>query len=227
MRGRLGGVAIAITFALAACSSSSHPAASTNTTASGPTTTIAPSGPIPSSGAVPWPAPADAMAQAHAAGLKPGPFETLEHHVHAHLDVFLDGNPVTVPAGIGINVNDPGVHKFVIEGQPGYGGISSPCKQACISPLHTHDVTGILHTESPTNVDNTLGEFFIEWGVALDTSCVGGYCRPAWKIAVFVDGHDIGTTDPRTIRLTNHKEIAIVIGVPPAQIPSQGDFSQV
>ena len=225
MRGRLGAVAIAVAVAVAACSSSSHPAASTG--ASGPTTTIAPSGPVPATGAVPWPAPADALAHTRAAGLKPQPFETLQHHVHAHLDVFVDRSPVTVPAGIGININDPAVHKFVIDGQPGYGGISPPCKQVCISPLHTHDVTGILHTESPTNVDNTLGEFFIEWGVTLDTNCVGGYCRPAWKIAIYVDGHDIGTTDPRTIKLTNHKEIAIVIGVPPAQIPSKGDFSQV
>src|SRR5882724_11997757 len=48
------------------------------------------------------------------------PFQTLEHHVHAHLDVFLDGSPVTVPAGIGININNPAVHTFVIDGQPGY-----------------------------------------------------------------------------------------------------------
>jgi hypothetical protein len=225
MRGRLGVVAIVIALAAAACSSSSHPAASTAT--SGPTTTIAPSGPVPATGALPWPAPADALAHARAAGLTPRPFETLEHHVHAHLDVFLDRSPITVPAGIGINIHDPAVHRLAVDGQPAYGAISPACKQACISPLHTHDVTGILHTESPTNVDNTLGEFFIEWGVTLNTNCVGGYCRPAWKIAIYVDGHDIGSADPRAIRLTNHKEIAIVIGVPPAQIPSKGDFSQV
>ena len=168
------------------------------------------------------------MAHTRAAGLEPRPFETLEHHVHAHLDVFLDRSPVTVPAGIGININDPAVHTFVIDGQPGYGGISPPCKQACISPLHTHDVTGILHTESPTNVDNTLGEFFIEWGVTLDNEL----CRRVLPAGV-EDRHlrrrprhrNHGSADRS--KLTNHKEIAIVIGVPPAQIPSKGDFSQV
>ena len=29
--------------------------------------------------------------------------------MHAHLDVFVNGKPVTVPAGIGINIHDPGV----------------------------------------------------------------------------------------------------------------------
>jgi hypothetical protein len=218
-------VAVVVALGLAACSSS-HPATSPTTPAA-PTTTLAPSGPIPSSGAVPWPAPTDAMAHAREAGLVPKGFETLDHHVHSHLDVFLDRSPVTVPAGIGINIHDPAVHRLAVDGQPAYGAINPACKQACISPLHTHDVTGILHTESPTDVDNTLGEFFTEWGVALDANCVGGYCRPQWKIAIYVDGHGIGTTDPRTIMLTDHKEIAIVIGVPRSQIPSQGDFSQV
>jgi hypothetical protein len=164
------------------------------------------------------------MARARAAGLVPQPFETLQHHVHAHLDVFLDGGQVTVPAGIGINIDDPGVHKFVTKGEASYGGISKPCAQACISPLHTHDATGVLHTESPVDVDNTLGEFFTEWGVALDANCVGGYCKPQWRIAIVVDGQSIGASDPRSITLTDRKEIAIVIGVPPSHIPADPGF---
>ncbi len=133
---------------------------------------------------------------------------------------------MTVPAGIGINISDPAVHRFVTDGKPAYGGISPPCAQACISPLHTHDVTGILHTESPVNVDNTLGEFFTEWGVTLNSNCVGSYCKPRWRIAIYVNGHDVGAARPQAITLTDHKEIAIVIGTPPAQIPATGDFSQ-
>ena len=167
------------------------------------------------------------MARARAAGLVPDTHETLFHHVHAHLDVFVNGERVTVPAGIGINIHDPGVHVFPdIAGATGYGGISVPCKTACISPLHTHDVTGIIHTESPTQVDNNLGEFFVEWGVKLDATCVDRYCRPDTKIAVYVNGK-LFTGDPRTIDLSNHKEIAIAIGTPPAEIPKVGDFSQV
>ncbi|MDQ1481832.1 MAG: hypothetical protein QOI44_2693 [Actinomycetota bacterium] len=172
-----------------------------------------------------WPAPADPMARARAAGLVPDTHETLVHHVHAHLDVFVNGEAVTVPAGIGINIHDPAVHSSDIAGAKAYGGIDPACKTACISPLHTHSVTGVLHTESPTVVDNTLGEFFTEWGVKLDAKCVRNYCKPATKIAIYVNGKPF-TGDPRAIDLSDHKEIAIVIGTPPAEIPSTGDFSQ-
>jgi hypothetical protein len=86
--------------------------------------------------------------------------------VHAHLDVFVNGTAVTVAAAIGIKINDPAVHRFVTNGQQTYGGISPLCAQPCISPSHTHDVTGILHTESPTDVDHTLGQFFYRVGSA-------------------------------------------------------------
>jgi hypothetical protein len=206
-------IVLVVVLALAGCSSSSKGASSSTTTRPGPAT-----------GAAPWPAPADAMARARAAGLTPRGYETLFHHVHAHLDVFVDGVHQIVPAGIGINIKDPAVHSGQIAGGPAYGSIDPPCRQACISPLHTHAETGILHTESPTNVDNTLGEFFVEWDVTLSSKCVGGYCTPDWKIAFYVDGKPY-TGDPTKIALTNFKEIAIVIGNPPTDIPSTGDFS--
>jgi hypothetical protein len=172
-----------------------------------------------------WPAPPDPMARARAAGLVPENAEQLKFHVHAHLDVFVNGQKVTVPAGIGIDTTNPGVHKFPdIGGAPGYGGIDPPCSTACISPLHTHAETGILHTESSTAKYNTLGQLFTEWNVKLDTNCVNTYCKPQTKIAIYVNGKP-NTSDPRTIPLSNFKEIAIVIGTPPAQIPATGDFS--
>jgi hypothetical protein len=159
------------------------------------------------------------MARSRAAGLVPETAERLAYHVHAHLDVFVNGQPVTVPAGLGINIHDPGVHSSPQDGATAYGGIDVPCKQACISPLHTHDVSGVLHTESSTKKDNTLGQLFVEWGVKLDTNCVRTFCRPTTKIAVYIDGKPF-TGDPRTIALANRREIAIVIGTPPANIPS-------
>jgi hypothetical protein len=150
--------------------------------------------------------------------------EQLAYHVHAHLDVFLNGRAVTVPAGIGINISDPGVHRFPGPGGTnGYGGISL-CTKPCISPLHTHDTSGILHTESATVTPNRLGQFFIEWGVRLTPACVGPFCAPAAPIAIFVDGTRF-QGDPRQIGLANHREIAIVIGSPPTQIPGAADFS--
>jgi len=174
--------------------------------------------------AVVWPAPPDPMDRAVAAGLKPQPKEFLAVHVHAHLDVFVDAKRVVIPAGIGINIDDPAVHRGPgPDGSLSYGGISL-CNDPCISPLHTHDVTGVLHTESTEAKPNTLGEFFTEWNVALDGSCVGTFCSPSTTIAIYVDG-ELATGDPRAIELTNHREIAIVIGTPPPEIPRDADFS--
>jgi hypothetical protein len=186
---------------------------------SGKTTTPVPAAPTPAKDAAPWPAPADPMKLAEKAGLTPETHEFLLLHVHAHLDVFVNGGPVTVPAGIGINIHDPGVHSANQGGSTAYGFIDPPCAQPCISPLHTHDVSGILHTEAKKNQFNNLGEFFTEWNVRLDDKCVGGYCKPAAPISIYVDG-DAYTGNPRQIELENLREIAIVIGTPPAEIPS-------
>ena len=105
-----------------------------------------------------------------------------------------------------------------------YGFIDPPCAQPCISPLHTHDVYGILHTEAKKNQFNNLGEFFTEWNVRLDNKCVGGYCKPAAPISIYVDGNAY-TGNPRQIGLENLREIAIVIGTPPDRDPL--DFSAV
>ncbi len=63
-------------------------------------------------------------------------------HIHQHLDIFVNGKPVTVPAGIGINMDA----RF-------------------ISQLHTHDMSGVIHVESDQVRDFTLGQFFDVWGV--------------------------------------------------------------
>jgi len=180
--------------------------------------------PTPRHGAAPWRAPADPLVRARAAGLRPERQESFLHHVHAHLDVYVNGVHERVPAAVGIDVHDPDVRVFPLpDGTKAYGGIAE-CAKACISPLHTHDDTGILHTESASPVPNRLGQFFVEWGVRLDRRCVGGYCRPT-SIRVYVNGKPF-TGDPRTIELTNHEEIAIVIGTPPKRIPKKADFSQ-
>ena len=174
--------------------------------------------------AVLWPAPPDPMARTVEAGLKPGPKEFLQaNHVHAHLDVFVDGKPITVPAAIGIKIDDPHVRRFDEPDGVAYGGIDL-CNVPCISPLHTHDASGIIHTESSDPKPNTLGEFFIEWGVELSDTCVGEHCAPT-PIAVYTNGERY-EGDPGAIELIDRKEIAIVIGTPPPQIPKTADFSK-
>jgi hypothetical protein len=183
--------------------------------------TAAAAAPAPRTTPAPWPRPADPLTLAREAGLTPEPHEFFAYHVHAHLDVFVDAKRVVIPAGIGIEISNPAVHRFRDpDGTISYGGISPPCKQACISPLHTHSPDGILHTESARSHPNRLGQFFTEWAVRLTRSCVGGYCRPKTKIRFVVNGKQY-TGDPRAISLTNLKEIALVIGKPPASIPSK------
>jgi hypothetical protein len=187
----------------------------------GETTTI-PEGPAPTPAkdAAPWPAPADPMKLTRKAGLTPENQEFVFLHVHAHLDVFVNGEPVSVPAAIGIEIDDPAVKRFKAnDGSTGYGGIDPPCAEPCISPLHTHFTDGVLHTEAKKDQFNTLGELFTEWDVRLDPKCVGGYCKPAAPISIYVDG-DRYTGNPRQIQLEDKREIAIVIGSPPAEIPS-------
>ena len=173
-----------------------------------------------------WPLPpADqAGALAEAAGLSLEVREHLAHHAHAHLDVFIDGEHRTVPAGIGIVIDSPDVRTFDDDLGRGYGGIEE-CAEPCISPLHTHDASGVLHTESATEQDNTLGQLFTEWDVRLDDECVGDHCTDETPILVFVDGDEVPLAGAADIALTDLKEIAIVIGDPPDRIPDEADFS--
>jgi hypothetical protein len=153
------------------------------------------------------------------AGLRPELFEHLTYHVHSHLDIFVNGKPVKIPAGIGINVHDPGVHSGLLpDGSTAYGGIRQ-CRQPCISPLHTHADLGLLHTETSTPTANRLGQFFTEWNVRLTRRCIGGYCKPD-RILIYVNGK-LYTGNPRDILLANHTEIAIIVGAPPKRIPNR------
>jgi len=148
-------------------------------------------------GPAPWPPPAvvangkDSAAYVAAAGL-PYNEEMLQVHYHAHLDVVIDGKPAQVPPYLG----------FVVKGQ----------KVAGLAPLHTHDSSGIIHIENSVPAKFLLGQFFIEWGVRLSPTCVGGYCADATHdFAVFVNGIKYAG-DPNQIVLTKHEEIAIEYG---------------
>ena len=187
-----------------------------------PEASVAPA-PTPSADAAPWPLPDDPLALVADAGLTPAVKEFFTYHVHAHLSVFVNGRLTQVPAGIGINITDPEVHTDEFAGGPTYGGIKR-CDHPCISPLHTHDVTGVIHIEAPNETTLTLGQFFSEWGVRLDQSCVGGYCEPEASIAVYVNGEK-QSGDPADIELAAHDEIAVVIGTPPPSIPDSYPFA--
>ena len=180
--------------------------------------------PVTPAGLLLWPAPPNPMELTIAAGLTPERAESLGYHVHSGLLIFKDGEPVAIPAGIGIDIANPGVISFPDAAGTGYGGIEG-CDVPCISPLHTHAWFGVLHTESATPVPNRLGQFFVEWGIRLDGTCVVEFCSPETPIAISVDGEPF-TGDPATIELTDRRLITIVIGTPPASMPATFDFDQ-
>jgi hypothetical protein len=121
---------------------------------------------------------------------------TVLHH-HEHLDLYVNGRAVTVPAFVGIDQ------------EAGF-----------LTELHTHDASGIVHVESPVQRSFTLGQFFCEWGVKLNASCLGPY---RGTLAWWVNGRRMHG-NPALLDLRQHQEIVIAAGRPPTTVPSSYDF---
>lgn len=86
--------------------------------------------------------------------------------------------------------------------------------EVAISPLHPHTTSGIVHIEADRPGTFTLGQFFIEWGVRLDSRCLGSYCAGGGKeLRVYVDGRRVPGDASRVV-LGNGQEIAVVFGGP-------------
>jgi len=117
-------------------------------------------------------------------------------HFHTHLDIYVNGKKVKVPALIGINTG------------AGY-----------LTELHTHDDSGVVHIEAQKSRDFTLGQFVAEWAVYLDAHHLGGYSGLKW----YLNGKQ-QTGNPASLVFKPHQEIAFVVGKPPAQIPSSYAF---
>jgi hypothetical protein len=126
-----------------------------------------------------------------AIGLEPLSAEGQVLHIHQHLDLYVNGKHVVLPAGVGIYDNS-----FITE-------------------VHTHDTTGIIHVESPTVRTFRLGQLFAEWGVKLTAACVGTYCG---HVHWWVNGK-AKRGDPGQLSLREHQEIVITAGRLPAHLP--------
>ncbi|GAC1413022.1 MAG: hypothetical protein NVSMB66_3790 [Candidatus Doudnabacteria bacterium] len=122
----------------------------------------------------------------HKAGLDALSAEGTVLHIHQHVDIVVDGKPVSLPGQVGIG-------------------------SSFISPLHTHDTTGIIHVESPTKKDFTLGQFFDEWGVDLNNQCIANNCAGNdKKLLMFVNGQKTDEI-PKHV-LGAHEEIYLWFG---------------
>jgi hypothetical protein len=147
-------------------------------------------------------------ARGHAAaltidGIRCNPMEQAVFHIHAHLDIIINGVYFLVPSQVGIPSN-------------------------CFYWLHTHDESGIVHIEAPMHRDFTLGQFFDIWNKKLSDDQIFNYVANAnTPLNVYVNGTKVPDgTNYRDIKLNAHDEIAIVYGTPPSTIPSSYKFPQ-
>jgi hypothetical protein len=136
-------------------------------------------------------------------GIECNPMEQAVFHIHAHLDIIINGVYFLVPSQIGIPSN-------------------------CFYWLHTHDESGIIHIEAPMHRVFTLGQFFDIWGKKLSNDQIFNYVANANNpLNVYINGTKVSDgTNYRDIKLHAHDEIAIVYGTPPSTIPSSYKFPE-
>lgn len=141
-------------------------------------------------------APAAVPTGATVDGVRCDPAEGVTLHIHAHLTILDHGKPVGVPEDVG-----------------------RPLAGQCFYWLHTHTPDGIIHIESPSAREFTLGQFFDIWGQPLTTHDVAGAkTRPGETVKVYVDGRPY-TGNPRTIEFAQNLDVAFVVGPPYAKPP--------
>jgi hypothetical protein len=125
--------------------------------------------------------------------------EQVLFHIHAHLAVYVGGQPRTIPYGIGIvppwTVANSQEGPFVASGR-------------CFYSLHAHTQDGVIHVESPVERTYTLGNYFDIWRQSLGPGQVG----PAkGTVTAYLNGVPY-TGDLRAIPLTAHALIQLDVG---------------
>jgi hypothetical protein len=125
--------------------------------------------------------------------------EKVAFHIHAHLAIFADSQPLTVPYGIGIGqpwqIQPSSEGPFVVSG-------------SCFYWLHTHTQDGVIHIESPVQRTFTLGDFFAIWHQPLSTSQVA---TAQGAVIAYVNGART-SGDPNAIALQAHDLVQLDVG---------------
>jgi hypothetical protein len=116
------------------------------------------------------------------------------YHIHALVSIYKDGVRLALPSDLG--------HK---------GG--------CTYELHTHDGTGILHVEANVQKTFTLGQFFRLWDQALGANGVAGLAGPVKFYLIDNEKLTPYSGDPANIELSVHREIVIITGTAPKELP--------
>jgi hypothetical protein len=118
-------------------------------------------------------------------------------HKHMLLSIYNNGKRLGFPDGI--------------------GRMHAGCYHAY--EMHVHDVTGIIHMESDSPKNFTLGDWFTEWGQPLGRAGTAGLAGPV-RFYVIENGKITRYDgDPAAIAMVAHREILIVAGSPLSVVP--------
>jgi hypothetical protein len=122
-------------------------------------------------------------------------FNETTFHIHAHLEIFVDGEQVPIPADIGIDA-----------------------AAQVLSPLHTHPVAannpeGTIHMEADQEYEFTLGQFMNVWGVKFSDNQIGSLkAKGDQQLQVYLNGQLV--KDPVNVVMHAHDIIVIGYGKP-------------
>src|SRR5699024_7264998 len=111
------------------------------------------------------------------------PLDTTTNQRITSLEVVIDGEPVEVPAYIGIDRI-----------------------RALQAAAHTHNASGEVWLEGTEAPTVTLGQFFTLWGVRFDSGCLGAACG---TVEVSADGEPV--TEPADLVLADTRAIRVVV----------------
>lgn len=117
-------------------------------------------------------------------------------HIHAHVSIYINGEPVLIPQFIGI-------------AQDGSGN------PICYYWLHTHDMSGVIHIESPANAKETFtfGQFVAMWNQKFNSMSFPDQLLLTSGWTIWINGHTYRGTIT-SIPLAKHSLITIAYNSP-------------
>jgi len=116
--------------------------------------------------------------------------EHSDFHIHAHVSIYIDGKPATVPAQIGIAPDN-----------------------SCLYWLHTHTSDGVIHIEAPNGFSIILKNLLDIWGDRFPQLSYPSQLSDPSGWQVYVNGKPF-TGDFRTIPLQAHTLITLAYHSP-------------
>lgn len=114
------------------------------------------------------------------------------YHIHSIVSIYYNGTRLALPAEIGL--------------------------KGCTYEIHTHDESGFVHMETEAAKKFMLGQFFSVWNQPLGPSNVANLTGTIRFYVIDNETVTPYTGNPADIEFASRREIAIVVGTPPAAL---------